>query len=259
MDARDRNLKLAHAASLLSALIPSPVGDIVGFGADMVDPANRTLGGFASSAAGLIPGVPGTGARRIMGEMSAAGRAAAKDMPQFEDQMKMARTVLDQQKAAKGQKRLDHLFDPENGLGQVPNNIDIAKGRMGAVHHMTVDEYLNLAEPLKRPSQSSLAHIRKTLDEGKKLGNPQLDVGMVNGVPTIMNHDGRHRMMVLREKYGGDAVVPVHVKGSGPDRPLAQSPNIAKFQPQREADAELRSVLERADALIQQMKDRDRR
>ena len=155
-------------------------------------------------------------------------------------------------------RKLDHLFDAEKGLGQVPNNIDIAKGRMGAVHHMTVDEYLNLAEPLKRPSQSSLAHIRKTLDEGKTLGQPTLDVGLVDGVPTILNHDGRHRMMVLREKYGGDAVVPVHVKGSGPDRPLAQSPNITKFQPQREADAEFRALMDRANAFLQQIKDKNR-
>jgi hypothetical protein len=146
--ATERKLKTIQkwldAASVGSVAIPSPIGDVVGLGADLggmaLSKENRTLGNLAGAGLGLLPFVPGPGARKVIeklgekgvkaledshaiAEQNAAARRVARkpvpqggygadvqkqimdavkaDQPSFEDQMKLARTVMEQQKAQK--------------------------------------------------------------------------------------------------------------------------------------------------------------
>lgn len=254
--------KLLDAVSVASVAVPSPVGDILGAGVDVagmaVDPASRTPGNMAMAAAGLLPGIPSPSAAkavaRNLGPTSEAGRAVASTL-NFDDHMRLAET-LRKHRAPEGPPRLDHLFDAKDGLGAVPNNQDVAY--FGSEQLIPISEYLRLAEPLKRPSKTSLEHIRKTVEEGGKLGQPSLYVDLVDGVPKVINHDGRHRAMVLQEKYGPDALIPVHVIGSGKGREIAKTGKVTSFAPQRDSDEEFRAALERAEAFLQQHKDKSR-
>jgi hypothetical protein len=210
----ERVKKWAERLGIASMAIPSPLGDVVGFGADMVNPENRTPAGVGLGLAGLLPGVPNVS----------------------------------------GLKKLDDLFDARHGVGAVPDNEDVE--RLGAVHYMRPSEFLDKAEPLTCPSNKSLDHIKGELAKGKKLGQPRLSVDVVGNKPTVVNHDGRHRMMVIKEMYGDDVLVPVHVKGNGPYRALPKHVPPSAYMPQRETDAQLAEALKRADILLQRHKDK---
>lgn len=134
--------KWLDAASVGSIAIPSPIGDVIGAGSDLgsmaMDPSRRTWGNAAGAAVGLLPFVPGSGARKVIGELGKKGEKALEDsqalaeahaqerrmappppnvmdtgagqqlmdaikadQPSFDDQMRYARTVMEQQKAQK--------------------------------------------------------------------------------------------------------------------------------------------------------------
>jgi hypothetical protein len=105
------------------------------------------------------------------------------------------------------------VFDQENGVGQVPLNQNV--NYRGFTAMMRPSKFLELAADLERPKQSSLDYIRQSVDEGKGVGSPFLNLDFETG--KVQSHDGRHRMMVIQEK-NGDEPVPVHIFGKGEQR-----------------------------------------
>lgn len=256
---------LQSKLALASVGIPSPLGDIVGLGSDALgyyaDPSQRTPLNGLLTVASLLPGIPSASAAKAavregrgIFDLSDAAKAAVKDMPSFEDQMAMVETL---RKQSQGPLKLDALFDAEKGIGAVPNNLDVK--HLGRVEYMTPDQYLGLAEKLANPSQKSVDFIKQGLAKGDKLGQPTLTIDMVKGSPRVVNHDGRHRMTVIKELFGNDVQVPVHLIGMG-DRVAAKTAPLASIKPQGktfdEAKDELDALLARADELLQRRKDR---
>jgi hypothetical protein len=105
------------------------------------------------------------------------------------------------------------IFDQEKGLGQVPLNQNV--NYRGFTAMMRPSKFLELAADLENPKQSSLDYIRQSVDEGKGVGSPFLNLDFETG--KVKSHDGRHRMMVIQEK-NGDEPVPVHIFGKGEQR-----------------------------------------
>jgi hypothetical protein len=105
------------------------------------------------------------------------------------------------------------IFDQEKGLGQVPLNQNV--NYRGFTAMMRPSKFLELAADLENPKQSSLDYIRQSVDEGKSVGSPFLNLDFETG--KVQSHDGRHRMMVIQEK-NGDEPVPVHIFGKGEQR-----------------------------------------
>jgi hypothetical protein len=105
------------------------------------------------------------------------------------------------------------IFDQEKGVGQVPLNQNV--NYRGFTAMMRPSKFLELAADLENPKQSSLDYIRQSVDEGKGVGSPFLNLDFETG--KVKSHDGRHRMMVIQEK-NGDVPVPVHIFGKGEQR-----------------------------------------
>jgi hypothetical protein len=124
-------------------------------------------------------------------------------------------------------RRLNILFDPESGIGAVPNNQDVHS--LGRVEYMRPSEFLGKAWPMTegQKTDKSMGFLSKSLKEGKKLGNPFLDVEAdeVYG-PLISGHEGRHRVTTLQNKYGDDVHIPVHMFGKGAARKDVRAGNI---------------------------------
>lgn len=111
------------------------------------------------------------------------------------------------------------VFDQENGVGQVPLNQNVKYRGFTAM--MRPSKFLELAADLENPKQSSLDYIRQSVDEGKGVGSPFLNLDFETG--KVKSHDGRHRMMVIQEK-NGDVPVPVHIFGKGEQRARSLDP-----------------------------------
>jgi hypothetical protein len=105
------------------------------------------------------------------------------------------------------------VFDQEKGVGQVPLNQNVKYRGFTAM--MRPSKFLELAADLEKPKQSSLDYIRQSVEEGKGVGSPFLNLDFETG--KVKSHDGRHRMMVIQEK-NGDVPVPVHIFGKGEQR-----------------------------------------
>jgi hypothetical protein len=105
------------------------------------------------------------------------------------------------------------IFDQEKGVGQVPLNQNVKYRGFTAM--MRPSKFLELAADIDKPKQSSLNFIRDSIDEGRGVGSPFLQLDFKTG--KIKGHDGRHRMMVIQEK-NGDEPVPVHIFGEGEGR-----------------------------------------
>lgn len=107
---------------------------------------------------------------------------------------------------------IEDLFDNMNGLGQVPDGRDV--DYFGFQITMTPDEFLTQS-PLIDPIPKNLAYIKAHMTLGGTLGSPfvkpewsgDLDKWIIG----ISDHEGRHRMAVIKELYGGDVEIPVHV------------------------------------------------
>jgi len=105
------------------------------------------------------------------------------------------------------------VFDQESGIGQVPLNEQV--DYRGFTVMMKPSKFLELAADLEAPKQSSLDYLTKEISSGKPVGSPFLDLDFETG--KVSSHDGRHRMMVIRD-LNGDQPVPVHVFGAGGQR-----------------------------------------
>ena len=102
-------------------------------------------------------------------------------------------------------------FDPVNGLGAVPFNQDIHRGRKGFVKHMKPSEFLDKAANVPTPRES-LNYITSHMKSGGKVGNPTLWVqwNKHSNSWDTHSHEGRHRMMAYKAVHG-DKPVPVHI------------------------------------------------
>ena len=225
--------RMQEAAALSSVAVPSPFGDAIGLGSDLfgmaVDPSQRTWGNAGLAALGVLPGVPS----------AAAAKAVAKKLP-----------------------KLDALFDAKKGIGAVPNNEEVAS--LGRTVYMKPSEFLDLSAELTRPSQKSLDFISEGLSKGEKLGQPRLTIDLAeDGVPFVMNHDGRHRMMVVKRMFGDDVEVPVHVFGRGEMKEVVKEGKFTKSalrsereQLAKDADEDLQALIRKADELRNIRRDR---
>ena len=135
--------------------------------------------------------------------------APAVEKPKFTIEMPPPSPQNTQRKSQVGK----IIFDQKNGVGQVPLNQNV--DYRGFTAMMRPSKFLELAADLEKPKESSLDYIRQSVDEGKGVGSPFLNLDFETG--KVKSHDGRHRMMVIQEK-NGDVPVPVHIFGKGEQR-----------------------------------------
>jgi len=103
------------------------------------------------------------------------------------------------------------FIDPVNGIGQVPLNHNV--NYMGFVVYMTPDEFLKL-----NPSRDTESGIFKRLkdhmlaQEELRIGPPFLDVRWEDNKWIVVSHEGRGRMLDLRDLMPNKRI-PVQVFG----------------------------------------------
>jgi hypothetical protein len=112
-----------------------------------------------------------------------------------------------------GTSSAEHLFGKE-GEGWVPDNGNV--GYLGFTRDMTPGEFLGKAEDITgNERKGSLEYLRSHVQGGGKLGNPFLSPRWDEQERVWRvrprQHEGRHRMTVVREMLGPDARVPVHI------------------------------------------------
>ena len=110
--------------------------------------------------------------------------------------------------------QLDELkIDNVNGLGSVPWNQEV--DYMGLRVLMKPSTFLHLSLPLNMndDDKKTIDHLEKEIDT-KGFGAPFLQVDMDREFPRITDHDGRHRMMAIKE-LEGDKPVEVHIFPKG--------------------------------------------
>ena len=101
-------------------------------------------------------------------------------------------------------------YDNTNGMGAVPHNQEV--DYMGVEVQMKPSVFLHLATFVPREELTSVDHIKKPLQEGKKIGTPFLMLMPTDDedVWRVQSHEGRNRMYALYEMYG-DIPLPVHL------------------------------------------------
>ena len=115
-----------------------------------------------------------------------------------------------------GTMRVDRVnFDSKAGLGNVPENSDVAS--KGFVVWMTPKEFLSL-NPTKAAVDQATTDLAARIYAGESIAPPLLTVKQVDEGLRVVDHNGRGRMQVL-EILQPDTPVPVHVFGqSAPGR-----------------------------------------
>lgn len=73
------------------------------------------------------------------------------------------------------------------------------------VVHMSPDQFLRVAAPLRNPQKWKIANIKRVLQSGEQVGAPYLAVNL--DTKRVLGHEGRHRMLVFKEM--GITSVPV--------------------------------------------------
>jgi hypothetical protein len=103
-------------------------------------------------------------------------------------------------------KYLDDIFDAKNGYGEIPNSQSI--DYFGFTLYMKPDEFLHLAAKANlRPG-----FYEHVLAEKEPIGYPVLMVeNMDEEYWRVTGHEGRHRMTAIKQVYGANVLVPVHV------------------------------------------------
>jgi len=128
------------------------------------------------------------------------------------------------------------IFDPKNGVGATPNNANV--DYMGMVRHMSADDFLHLASPLKNPRPGHVEGLRDLIKSGRPIGNPFLETEWNEGDKRwdVKSHDGRHRSLAIKNLYGGHTQIPVHVfpRGGMRARHLTDEMRAAPYLPQDE-------------------------
>lgn len=104
------------------------------------------------------------------------------------------------------------VFDPKDGIGQVPFNMEI--DTRGFVVPMTPDQFLSIAAP--RRSSASAPAIEKRIRAGESVGNPFLDVKWdeKNKRWKTVGHEGRNRSEAIKN-IDPATQMPVHIFPKG--------------------------------------------
>jgi hypothetical protein len=95
-----------------------------------------------------------------------------------------------------------HAFDQESGIGNVPDVAEI--GMRGVVAFMAPSTFLALC-PARDLEPDG---IRTAIAAGRSVSMGFLRVDLSEDVPTVVGHEGRHRMAALRD-LSGDVPFPV--------------------------------------------------
>lgn len=125
-----------------------------------------------------------------------------------------------------------NIIDNSDGLGAVPYNMEV--DYMGLRVKMKPYVFLNLAAPLRKDQQQSVEYIKKYLKNGEKIGSPFLQIqipyewenGDFENYAKVISHEGRNRMIAIKELYGRSRFVETHLFFSGEIRNRHLTPYI---------------------------------
>jgi len=136
---------------------------------------------------------------------------------------------------ASGGSRLDHLFDAKNGYGAVPNSESI--DYFGFTVYMKPYEFLALAAPNKH---LDYYFYTKCLEDKQPIGYPFFIVKKKEQASTlkmcwkVLTHEGRNRCMAIRDLYGPNVEIPVHIFPEyGRNRNISQESLAWPFIPEK--------------------------
>lgn len=124
------------------------------------------------------------------------------------------------------------VFDQVNGKGAIPFNQEI--GYKGFVVMMKPSVFLSLARPISIGSAEAQGyeHLRDWIANGNPIGSPWLRIEVkredrqwVSQGTYISGHEGRNRMLAIRELYG-DVEIPVHITSSSMDNNKSMTPAL---------------------------------
>lgn len=104
-------------------------------------------------------------------------------------------------------------FSAKNGLGAVPFNQSVYYH--GLVVECRPSTFLELALPHQEERYDAARDIAKLIKQGYAIGIPWFDLSLQDvdehdGHPRIKGHEGRGRMLAVRELIG-DVAIPVHL------------------------------------------------
>lgn len=126
-------------------------------------------------------------------------------------------------------KEENSIIDNKEGLGNVPNNMNI--DYLGLRVKMSPSVFLKLAAPLEIPV--SVEYIESHLENGGKIGAPFLSIKFpaewedndFSELAKIVGHEGRNRMIAVRNVYGNNPIE-THLLFSHGVRNRHLTPNI---------------------------------
>lgn len=101
------------------------------------------------------------------------------------------------------------VFDAKDGIGSVPWNQDV--NYRGFVKQLTSDEFRALVPKGSWGGEKSKEFFVKALKKGKKLGQPFLELEWKEDHWQVADHEGRSRVDAIKEVFGSDFKIPVHM------------------------------------------------
>lgn len=106
-----------------------------------------------------------------------------------------------------GRYKVGHvLIDNIEGKGAVPNNQDV--DYFGFTMFITPEKFIKLAASGNREADGK--DIAEAMKKEVAFGNPFFQLDTIQGVPRIVGHEGRARMLAIRA-LNGNVYFPVHV------------------------------------------------
>lgn len=126
----------------------------------------------------------------------------------------------------------NNIIDNKDGLGAVPYNMEV--DYMGLRVNMKPYIFLNLAAPLRKDQQQSVEYIKDYLKNRNSIASPFLQIEIPpeweNNVfqkpAKVVSHEGRNRMISIKELYGRSKLVETHLFFTGGIRNRHLTPEI---------------------------------
>ena len=100
-------------------------------------------------------------------------------------------------------------IDNVNGLGAVPYNQDVDYFGLPVLMKPSIFLKLSLPLAINDTDKRTIKHLEQEKDT-RGFGAPFLQVDMERQFPRIVGHDGRHRMIAIKQSEG-DHPVEVHI------------------------------------------------
>lgn len=119
-------------------------------------------------------------------------------------------------------------YDQKNGIGSVPYNQIV--GYRGFKCWMYPEMFLRLAKKIYiDPQDASYLFLKNAIRRGKPIGSPFFMVTWNDSKPVweIDSHEGRHRMMAIKDLWPTE-VVEVHILPAGGIRAKDITPDMAQ-------------------------------